>query len=78
MLEKMRECGFNTFYKCVDLEAAYDSTDETGLLKAMKECHVSRDLRYLVELTLKTERRKVTSFNRTSPSSEVCLNILGN
>jgi sorting nexin-29 len=54
----------------VDLTAAYDSTDKTGLLKAIKEFHVCRNLRCLVGLTFKTEEHKDKTFNGISQSFE--------
>jgi hypothetical protein len=38
----------------VDFKAAYDSIHRPGLFKAMEEFHVTRKLKCLVELTLKT------------------------
>jgi hypothetical protein len=59
----MKEYGVNTYYRFVDFKAACDNVDRAGLFKAMEECHVPRKLRCLVELTLKTVRCRVKTFN---------------
>jgi hypothetical protein len=47
----------------VDFKAAYGSIDRAGLFKAMEEFHVPRKLRCLMELTLKTVRCRVKTFD---------------
>jgi hypothetical protein len=59
----MRKYGVNTYYMYVDFKAAYDSTDRAGLFKVVEELQVPRKLRCLVELTLKTVRCRVKTFN---------------
>jgi sorting nexin-29 len=66
----MKEYGVNTYCMFVDFKAAYDSIDRAGLFKAMEEFHVPRKLRCLVELTLKTLRCRVKTFNGITESFE--------
>jgi hypothetical protein len=54
----------------VDFKAAYNSIDTAGLFKAMEEFHVLRKLRYLVELTHKTGRCRVETFNGITESCQ--------
>jgi sorting nexin-29 len=63
LLQKTQEYGVNTYYMSVDFKAAYDIIDTAGLYKAMEEFHVHRKLRCLVQLTLKTVRCRVKTFN---------------
>jgi sorting nexin-29 len=63
ILEKMAECGVNTFNLFVDFKAAYDSIDRTQLLKTMEEFQIPIKLRSLVEITLRNARCKVKTPN---------------
>jgi sorting nexin-29 len=63
ILEKMGECGLNTFYLFVDFRAAYDSTDRTQLFKAVEEFQIPRKLTSLAEKTLRNTRCKLKTPN---------------
>jgi hypothetical protein len=49
LLEKMKEYGVNMYCMLVGFKAAYDSIDRAGLFKSMKEFHVPRKHRCLVD-----------------------------
>jgi sorting nexin-29 len=63
ILEKMGECGVNTFNLFVNFTAAYDSIDIIQLLKAMEGFQIPRKFKSLAEITLKIARCKVKTPN---------------